>query len=98
MRCGKYPLPDQAFLLLCKTLKTTYFVLHLTPMQLMMYLGNDLIETVPVSFDQISKPGYLGKFKRLLKEKYAELIRQSTDTPEFLVVPLGMAEARQVFH
>lgn len=52
----------------------------------MMYLGNDLIESVPLNFDQISQPGYLGQFKRVLKEKYAKQIQDSEKSPEFLVV------------
>lgn len=55
-------------------------------MQLMMYIGNDLIEAVPLQSESIPQPGYLGKFKRYMKEKYAELIRESSVSPEFLVV------------
>ena len=55
-------------------------------MLFMMYLGNDLIEAVPLQSESIPQPGYLGQFKRLMKEKYAELIRESTVRPEFLVV------------
>jgi len=55
------------------------------PMQLMMYIGNDLIESVPLDLDRISKPGYLGSFKRCLKMKYRELIQEFPDPPEFLV-------------
>ena len=55
-------------------------------MQLMMYLGNDLIEAIPLDQERIPKPGYLGSFKRGLKEKYKELIRQVPEPPEFLVI------------
>jgi hypothetical protein len=55
-------------------------------MQLMMYLGNALIESVPLNDERISQPGYLGKFKRMLKDKYADLIRESQEPPAFLVV------------
>jgi|GEM_PF-563863 hypothetical protein len=55
-------------------------------MQLMMYIGNDLIEAVPLNLAQLSQPGYLGRFKRNLKQKYFILIEQSGLTPEFLVV------------
>jgi len=54
-------------------------------MLLMMYIGNDLIESVPVIEEKVSQPGYLGKFKRMLKDKYADLIRESSTPPEFLV-------------
>ncbi len=55
-------------------------------MQLMMYIGNDLIEAVPINQEQLPKPGYLGSFKRNLKQKYRELIQQYPDPPEFLVI------------
>lgn len=54
-------------------------------MKLMMYIGNDLIESVPLDDENIPKPGYLGKFKRSLKQKYSELIQQYSEKPEFLV-------------
>jgi len=55
-------------------------------MQLMMYLGNDLIEAIPIHKEALQQPGYLGKFKRTLKVKYNELINQSSKPPEFLVI------------
>jgi hypothetical protein len=51
-----------------------------------MYLGNDLIEAVPLNLYEISKPGYLGRFKRQLKQRYDDLIRETNIQPEFLVV------------
>ena len=54
-------------------------------MQLMMYIGNDLIEAVPLDQEKIQRPGYLGQFKRTLKMKYNELISQYSNPPEFLV-------------
>lgn len=57
-------------------------------MQLTMYLGNDLIDAVPVNLYELSKPGYLGRFKRQLKQRYFELIQQANVQPEFLVVEL----------
>ena len=55
-------------------------------MQLMMYIGNDLIEAVPLDKDQVPVPGYLGKIKRLLKEKYRAVIEESAERTEFLVI------------
>jgi hypothetical protein len=52
----------------------------------MMYIGNDLIEAVPLQEEYIPKPGYVGNFKRRLKMKYSELIRQYPDPPEFLII------------
>jgi len=56
-----------------------------TTMKLMMYLGNDLIEAVPINVQDLRIPGYLGKFKRSLKLKYNELLKMSPEPPEFLV-------------
>jgi hypothetical protein len=54
-------------------------------MKLMMYLGNDLIESVPLNVQDLKIPGYLGKFKRNLKIKYNELLQTAPEPPEFLV-------------
>lgn len=55
----------------------------------MMYIGNDLIEAVHIDGEQIRRPGYLGSFKRFLKLKYSELISQSPQPPDFLVIELN---------
>ena len=56
-------------------------------MKLLMYIGNDLIEAIPLEEARIPKPGYVGQFKRNLKIKHRDLIRQHYKTPpEFLVV------------
>jgi len=55
-------------------------------MQLMMYIGNDHIESVKLDPDKISKPGYLGTFKRNLKLKYKDLIMEFGSPADFIVV------------
>lgn len=55
-------------------------------MKLMMYLRNDLIETVPLDATLVSKPGYLGSIKRGLKEKYQTLLKEAGEPADFLVV------------
>ena len=55
-------------------------------MQLMMYIGNDLIESVPLELKDSPRPGYVGSIKRCLKIKHSELLRQVPDPPEFLVI------------
>ncbi len=57
-------------------------------MELMMYLGNDLIESVYVNDRDLSVPGYLGRYKRQLKQKYVDLIAQAGQQPEYLVIPV----------
>jgi len=59
-------------------------------MTLMMFLGNDLIEAIPLDKENVPIPGYLGNFKRALKEKYRETILQASQPPDFYV----MAELR----
>lgn len=51
-----------------------------------MYIGNDLIEAIPLNLEDIPKPGYVGSVKRSLKMKYRELIQQFPEPPEFLVI------------
>jgi hypothetical protein len=55
-------------------------------MNLMMFLGNDLIEAIPLDKENIPVPGYLGNFKRYLKEKYRESIQQFPEPPDFFVI------------
>ncbi|HVG12073.1 MAG TPA: hypothetical protein VM843_03670 [Flavisolibacter sp.] len=57
-------------------------------MELMMYLGNDLIESISVNDRDLSVPGYLGRYKRQLKQKYVDLIAQAGQQPEYLVIPV----------
>ena len=55
-------------------------------MKLMMYIGNDLIETIALESERVSKPGYLGQFKRNLKMKYREMIRMQELKPDFIII------------
>ena len=55
-------------------------------MQLMMFIGNDRIESVSLDKEKISKPGYLGTFKRSLKMKYKDLISQHGSPADFMVI------------
>ncbi len=63
-----------------------------------MYLGNDLIEAVPLDQERIPKPGYLGSCKRHLKEKYHELIMQFAEPPQFLVINLQVQQKKAATH
>lgn len=55
-------------------------------MTLMMFLGNDLIEVIPLEKENIPVPGYLGNFKRALKEKYRSDILQAPQPPDFYII------------
>lgn len=50
-----------------------------------MYIGNDLIDTATLEDERIPIPGYLGEFKRQMKQKHRQLILQAQNSPEFLV-------------
>ena len=63
----------------------SYFVIESFTMKLMMYIGNDLIEAIQLEDDKIRIPGYVGDFKRFLKTKYQEQIRELKSPPDFLV-------------
>ena len=52
----------------------------------MMYIGNDHIESVSLDKEKISKPGYLGTFKRNLKVKYKDLISEYVSPADFIVI------------
>ena len=51
----------------------------------MMFLSNELIDTIPLCRESITLPGYLGKMKRELQCKYADLIKAFNVEPVFLV-------------
>jgi hypothetical protein len=55
----------------------------------MMYLANDFIDAVPLCPESITLPGYVGKMKKKLQEKYNSLINQAKVEPEFLVVKVS---------
>jgi hypothetical protein len=61
----------------------------------MMFIGNDLIEAVPLDPERVPKRGYLGGFKRSLKIKYSGLIQQYSIAPEFLVTDIPVQHSRQ---
>jgi hypothetical protein len=55
-------------------------------MQLMMYLGTNLIESMEVPITRSPKPDYLGRFKRILNHKHSETIQKMGMEPQYLVV------------
>jgi hypothetical protein len=59
-------------------------------MQLVMYLGNEFIASVPINDQELKLPGYLGKLKRRLMAENTLLLQQSTEKAEFLVVHLSV--------
>jgi hypothetical protein len=83
---GNLPIESGTYPLAKEREKEFFCVISNVSMQLMMFIGNDLIEAVPLEHEYLRRPGYLGNFKRNLKVKYRELIKQFPDPPEFLVI------------
>lgn len=54
-------------------------------MELMMYIGNDCIDIVPVENSFIHQPSYLGQFVRKLRQKHESLILEMNSQPEFFL-------------
>ena len=53
-------------------------------MFLKMFVGDELIESVPLDKEMISKPGYVGNFKRRLQNKHRDYFAREPK-PEFFV-------------
>ena len=54
-------------------------------MKLLMYIENDLVDSISIEASKIIYPGYIGEFIKMFKEKHALIIKQSLREPEFLV-------------
>lgn len=54
-------------------------------MDLLMFVGNDLIDIAGLERDKISVPGYLSAMTRMLKEKHEQLLLTTPVEPEFLL-------------
>ena len=61
-------------------------------MELKMFIVNDLIDSFPVSFSQIRKPGFLEGLTSRLKAKHETLIEATSETPLYFIehVPSAM--------
>ena len=61
-------------------------------MELQMFLGNELIDSLPVNFQKITWPGYLEDLRLSLEEKHMELLEKSSQLPLFFIdhVPSSM--------
>jgi hypothetical protein len=58
-------------------------------MELVMYLGFEQIDSIPLDSEKITKPGYLGSLKRELMQKHTEQLAFLCTEPEFLIVRPG---------
>lgn len=86
-----YGSPNSAYLYAC-CIASCFLPFHtIYRVKLVMYLKNDVVETVPLDRSLISIPGYLGKIKRDLKEKYLLLLQESSGSVEFLVMDASAA-------
>lgn len=54
-------------------------------MKLLMYISNDLIDSISIEPKKIAIPGYISNFIRMLRRKHEPVISLSHEEPEFLV-------------
>ena len=55
-------------------------------MQLVMYIGNDLIASTAIIKQNISQPGYVSGLKRRMMKEHSEILEFTTNEPEFLLI------------
>ena len=55
-------------------------------MELVMYVGFDMIDTIRLNTEKITEPGYVGSLKRELMQKHATQLQYLSAEPEFLIV------------
>lgn len=55
-------------------------------MELIMYIGLDMVDAVPLNTDKITEPGYVGSLKRELIQKHEDQLQFLSTEPEFLIV------------
>ncbi|GAA4727800.1 hypothetical protein [Flavisolibacter ginsenosidimutans] len=55
-------------------------------MELVMYVGFDMIDTIRLNTEKITEPGYVGSLKRELMQKHASQMQYLSVEPEFLIV------------
>ena len=55
-------------------------------MELVMYVGNDFIASLPVAPALITKPGYISSLKRDLLKANADVLLYAMEEPQFWVV------------
>jgi hypothetical protein len=58
-------------------------------MELMLFIGNDCIASVPVSKERLAIPGYLGTIKRNLLVEHSTLVEMSEEKPEFVLAEIS---------
>lgn len=61
-------------------------------MELKMFIGNSLIDSIPVIFSKITQPGYLEQLREKLEEKHADKLASGNGNPVFYIdhVPSSM--------
>jgi hypothetical protein len=61
-------------------------------MRLLLYIGNELIDHIPLEKDLISLPGYVKIKTTELKKKNCQQLKDSELTPEFFIGPLNQID------
>jgi len=68
-------------------------------MDLKMFIGNELIDTVNINATQLNKPGYVEFLKMEMEEKNEDIIDLSNEEPQFFIdtVPSSMNKRNLLF-
>ena len=61
-------------------------ILQHVPMELVMYVGNDFIASLPVISTLITKPGYISSLKRDLLKANGDVLLYAMEEPQFWIV------------
>ena len=61
-----------------------------------MFIGNDCLDSIPVSQNFVRIPGYISNAVRILRAKHHQLLLQLNTEPEFLLHGISMKGSQQV--
>jgi hypothetical protein len=75
-----------------KSVEQFFFVVLCTPMELVMYFGDDFIASQPLDSELISKPGYISALKRSLLKENEEVLRYADNEPDFLILNFAFSD------
>jgi hypothetical protein len=65
-------------------------------MQLVMYIGNDFIASLPIDSKKITFPGYVGTQKRELLKNSQQALSYQSKEPDFWIVSLSTTIKNEV--
>lgn len=57
-------------------------------MKLKMFLGSELIDSVPINVLQLNHPGYIQNLKMEMEDKNEDILDLSKEQPKFFIEPV----------